>query len=77
MLLLENGSWFGNRNIDFCLFRKRWQNYIILSVFESSDEVGFFSLNHFNYARRITVHVFDLISLPVTHPDYVNIKRLI
>ena len=31
----------------------------------------------FPYITLITVHVFDLISLPVTHPDYVNIKRLI
>ena len=29
----------------------------------------FFALDHFNYARWIVVHVFDLISLHITHPD--------
>ena len=29
----------------------------------------FFSFDHYNYSRWITVHVFDLISLPITHPD--------
>ena len=29
----------------------------------------FFALDHTNYARWLTIHVFDLISLPITHPD--------
>ena len=29
----------------------------------------FFALDHTNYARWLTIHVFDLISLPTTHPD--------
>ena len=29
----------------------------------------FFALNHTNYARWLTIHVFDLISLPTTHSD--------
>ena len=29
----------------------------------------FFALDHTNYARWLTSHVFDLISLPTTHPD--------
>ena len=29
----------------------------------------FFALDHTNYARWLTIHVFDLISLPATHPD--------
>ena len=29
----------------------------------------FFALDHTNYARWLTIHVFDLISLPPTHPD--------
>ena len=28
-----------------------------------------FALDHTNYARWLTVHVFDLMSLPITHPD--------
>ena len=29
----------------------------------------FFALDHTNYARWLTINVFDLISLPTTHPD--------
>ena len=29
----------------------------------------FFALDHTNYARWLTIHVFDLISLPIIHPD--------
>ena len=29
----------------------------------------FFVFDHHNYSRWITVHVFDLTSLPITHPD--------
>ena len=29
----------------------------------------FFAEDHTNYARWLTIHVFDLISLPATHPD--------
>lgn len=29
----------------------------------------FFSLDHFDYARWITVHFFNLFPLPITHPD--------
>ena len=29
----------------------------------------FFALDHIHYARWLTVHVFDLISLPITYPD--------
>ena len=29
----------------------------------------FFALDHTNYARWLTIHVFDLISLPTIHPD--------
>ena len=29
----------------------------------------FFALDHTNYARWLTIHVFDLIPLPITHPD--------
>ena len=29
----------------------------------------FFALDHTNYARWLTIHVFNLISLPITHPD--------
>ena len=29
----------------------------------------FFTLDHTNYARWLTIHVFDLISLPTTHPN--------
>ena len=29
----------------------------------------FFALDHTHYARWLTIHVFDLLSLPVTHPD--------
>ena len=29
----------------------------------------FFALDHYNYSRWLTVHVFDLISLPTTFPD--------
>ena len=29
----------------------------------------FFALDHYNYARWIAIHVFDLISLPITYPD--------
>ena len=28
----------------------------------------FFALDHYNYARWLTVHVFDLLSVPITHP---------
>ena len=28
-----------------------------------------FALDHTNYARWLTIHVFDLMSLPITHPD--------
>ena len=28
----------------------------------------FFALDHIHYARWLTIHVFDLISLPITHP---------
>ena len=27
----------------------------------------FFALDHIHYARWLTIHVFDLISLPITH----------
>ena len=29
----------------------------------------FFALDHTNYVRWLTIHVFDLISLPTTHPN--------
>ena len=29
----------------------------------------FFALDHTNYARWLTIRVFDPISLPITHPD--------
>ena len=29
----------------------------------------FFALDHYNYARWLTVHIFHLLSLPITHPD--------
>ena len=29
----------------------------------------FFALDHTNYARWLIIHVFDLISLPTTHPN--------
>ena len=29
----------------------------------------FFALDHANYARCLTIHLFDLISLPITHLD--------
>ena len=29
----------------------------------------FFALDHTTYARWLTIHVFDLISLSTTHPD--------
>ena len=29
----------------------------------------FFALDHTNYARWLTIHVFDLISVPITHPN--------
>ena len=29
----------------------------------------FFALGHINYARWLTVHVFDLVSLPITYPE--------
>ena len=29
----------------------------------------FFALDHYTYARWLTVHVFDLLTLPITHPD--------
>ena len=46
----------------------------------------FFALDHTNYARWLTIHVFDLIPLPITHSDvyrqtlkgffsFVKIKR--
>ena len=46
----------------------------------------FFELDHINYARWLTIHVFDLIPLPITHSDvyrqtlkgffiFVKIKR--
>ena len=35
-------------------------------IFQS---VFFFALDHTNYARWLTIHVFNLISLPITHPD--------
>ena len=29
----------------------------------------FFALDHTNYARWLTIHVFNPILLPITHPD--------
>ena len=33
------------------------------------QSLRFFALDHTNYARRLTTHVFDPISLPTTRPD--------
>ena len=36
----------------------------------------FFALDHYNYAWWLTVHVFDLLSLSITHPDvYQNMLK--
>ena len=36
----------------------------------------FFALDHYNYARWLTVYVFDLLSLPITHPGvYQNMIK--
>ena len=39
----------------------------------------FLALDHTNYARWLTIHVFNLISLPITHPDVyqqINAQRV-
>ena len=29
----------------------------------------FFALNHYNYARWVSVHLFDFVNLQLSHPD--------
>ena len=50
------------REGDFALYVQCLRNFL----------KWFFALDHIHYARWLTVHVFDLISLPITCPDVHN-----